>query len=48
MQIYLFSSLKIFPNVLIFAGIELILFIVSSMILCFGFVQETVESSGLF
>lgn len=32
-------------NVLIFAGIEFIFFMVANMILYFGFVQETVENS---
>lgn len=36
------------PKVLIFARIGLIFFMVASMILRFGFVQETVEYSGLF
>lgn len=41
MKIYLFSSLKMISNVLIFAGTECIFFMVASMILCLGFVQET-------
>lgn len=45
---YIYISLKILPNVLIFAGIEFIFFMVASMVLCFGFVQEAAENSESF